>query len=256
MMRIAIAAIALCAAPVAFGADGELSLGTGINYTTGKYGESEKTSIVTIPILARYERDAWSFRATVPYLRISGPGTVIPGIGHAERHGGRGGTGTRTESGMGDSTVSASYTMYSGTTNRSGVGATGKLKLATGDEDRGLGTGSTDVSFQVDAFQEIERNTVFGVVGYTIFGDSSVVQLENVANVGIGASRRLDTGDSVGLAFDARQGATPAPAPQRELTAFWNHKLERNWRTQAYFLKGFARGSPDWGLGVNATVAF
>jgi hypothetical protein len=254
-MRLAIAAAALCAAPLAFGADGELSLGTGINYTTGKYGESEKTSIVTIPILARYERDAWSFRATVPYLRITGPGTVIPGVGHAERRG-RSAGGTRTESGMGDSTLSASYTMYSGTTNRSGVGLSGKLKLATGDEDRGLGTGSNDVSVQVDAFQEIERNTVFGVLGYTVFGDSSVVQLENVANVGVGASHRLDTGDSVGLAFDARQGATPAPAPQRELTAFWNHKLEGNWRTQAYFLKGFARGSPDWGLGINATVAF
>jgi hypothetical protein len=255
-MRIAIAAaLALCAAPLAFGAEGELSLGTGINYTTGKYGESESTSIVAIPILARYERDAWSFRATVPYLRVHGPGTVIPGVGRAERRG-RGDTGTRTESGMGDSTLSASYTMYSGSTNRSGIGATGKLKLATGDEDRGLGTGSNDVSVQVDAFQEIERNTVFGVIGYTFFGDSSAVQLENVANVGIGASHRLDTGDSVGLAFDARQGATPGPAPQRELTAFWNHKLERNWRTQAYFLKGFARGSPDWGLGINATVAF
>jgi hypothetical protein len=267
-MRLTLAVALLALARMAFAA-GEVSVGTGINYTTGTYGGSNSTSIVTIPVIARYEGDAWSFRATVPYLRISGPRAVIPGVGRVDNGNaiddllhltgsqrGRSQTDSRTVSGMGDSTLSATYTMYSGSASRSGVGLTGKVKLATGDEKQGLGTGSNDFSAQVDAFQQIDRNTLFGVIGYTIFGDSPIVEFQNVANIGVGASRRMDGGDSVGVAFDARQSGNPAPAPQRELTAFWTHKLEGNWRTQAYFLKGFANGSPDWGLGLNASVAF
>lgn len=264
-----ISGLALLAfAPMALAA-GEVSVGTGINYTTGTYGGSNSTSIVTIPVIARYEGDAWSFRATVPYLRINGPRAVIPGAGRIDNGNaiddllhltgsqrGRSQTDSRTVSGIGDSTLSATYTMYSGSVSRSGVGLTGKVKLATGDEAQGLGTGSNDFSFQVDGFQQMDRNTLFGVVGYTIFGDSPIVDLQNVPNVGVGVSHRMHGGDSVGLAFDARQGGNPSPAPLRELTAFWTHNLEGNWRTQAYFLKGFARGSPDWGLGLNATLAF
>jgi hypothetical protein len=146
--------------------------------------------------------------------------------------------------------------MYSGTANRSGIGLTGKLKLATGDENQGLGTGSSDVAFQVEAFQQIERNTVFGAIGYTVFGDSPIAQFRNVGNFGLGATHRTDGGDLLGIAFDVRQAGSPAPAPLRELTGFWTHRMDREWRTQAYVLKGFARGSPDWGAGVSAAYVF
>jgi len=230
----------------------EFSLGSGIHYSTGTYGESTKTQIVSIPLTARYETDAWTFKAVLPYLRISGDTDVVPGAGRVDRRRAR---DRHTVAGMGDSTLSATYTMY-GASSRSGLGLSGKLKLATGDENEGLGTGSNDVSFQAEAFQTVESNTVFGAVGYTVFGDSPLANFENVFNVGLGVTHRAPSGDSVGLTFDARQAGTPAPAPQRELTGFWSHKLDRSWRMQAYLLKGFARGSPDWGTGVSAAYVF
>lgn len=230
----------------------EFSVGSGIHYSTGTYGESSSTQIVSIPLTARYDMDAWTFKAVVPWLRISGDTDVVAGAGRVDRRRAR---DRRVVTGMGDSTVSATYMMY-GAGNRSGVGVGGKLKLASGDEQQGLGTGSNDVSFQVEGFQTLERNTLFGAVGYTLFGDSPIANFENVLNVGLGVSHRLATGDSVGLAFDARQAGTPAPAAQRELTGFWSHRLDRAWRMQAYLLKGFARGSPDWGTGVSAAYVF
>jgi hypothetical protein len=254
-MRKLLAVLALSLARTALAADGELALGTGLHYTTGTYGTSTTTSILTIPLTARYDREAWTFKAYVPYLEVNGDSNVIPGFGPVNGNGrGHRPAGEQTRaSGLGDSTVSATYNIYG---RQSGLGLTGKLKLATGDEHEGLGTGSNDVSFAVDAFQQIDRNTIFGVLGYTIFGDSPFGEPDNVVNMGVGASHRLDSGDSVGASLDLRQGGSPAPLPQRELTAFWNHRLDRSWRMQAYVLKGFADGSPDWGAGVSAAYAF
>lgn len=255
-MRKILALLALGLARTALAADGELALGSGLHYSTGTYGTSTSTQILTIPLTARYDTDRWTFKAYVPYLEVNGDAGVVPGFGPTG--GGRGSrpAGERTRaSGLGDSTVAATYNLY-GASSRSGLGLTGKLKLATGDEHEGLGTGSNDVSFLVDAFQQVDRNTIFGVVGYTVFGDSPLGHADNVASLGLGASHRLDAGDSVGVSLDLRQGGSPAPLPQRELTGFWTHRIDRAWRTQAYLLKGFAHGSPDWGGGVSAAYAF
>lgn len=255
-MRSAVAVLALCLAPTALAADPELNVGSGLHFSTGKYGGSTNTRILSIPLTAKYDTDVWTFKAVVPYLRITGESDVVPGIGRVDRGPRRARAGDRTTAaGLGDSTVSATYNVYAAG-SRSGVGLTGKLKLASGDENEGLGTGSNDLSFQVEGFQQVDRNTVFGAVGYTIFGDSPFAQFGNVANLGVGVSHRMPVGDTVGLAFDLRQGGNPAPAPQRELTGFWTHKIDRFWRTQAYLLKGFARGSPDWGTGVSAAYVF
>ena len=256
-MRKLLAVFALSLARTVLAADGELAVGTGVHYSTGTYGTSTTTQILTIPLTARYDTDAWTFKAYVPYLQVDGDATVVPGFGPTGGNGrGQRPAGQRTTaSGLGDSTVSATYNLY-GASSRSGLGLTGKLKLATGDEQQGLGTGSNDVSFFVDAYQQVDRNTIFGVVGYTVFGDSPFGHADNVASLGMGASHRLDSGDSVGVSLDLRQGGSPAPLPQRELTGFWNHRFTRAWRTQAYLLKGFANGSPDWGGGVSAAYAF
>lgn len=256
-MRSLFAVLALSLARAVLAADGELALGSGVHYSSGTYGTSTTTQILAIPFTARYDSDVWTFKAYVPYLEINGDASVVPGFGPVGGNGrGHRAAGQRTRaSGLGDSTVSATYNLY-GKTSRSGLGLTGKLKLASGDEQEGLGTGSNDLSFLVDAYQEVDRNTIFGVVGYTLFGDSPLGHADNVASIGAAVSRRLDSGDSIGVSLDLRQGGNPAPLPQRELTAFWSHRLDRAWRLQAYLLKGFANGSPDWGSGVSAAFAF
>ncbi|HWI39056.1 MAG TPA: transporter [Burkholderiales bacterium] len=254
-MRRLFAVLALSLARTALGADGELALGTGLHYTTGTYGTSTTTRILALPLTARYDREAWTFKAYVPYLEIDGDSNVIPGLGPVNGNGrGRRPAGQATRaSGLGDSTLSATYNVYG---RQSGIGLTGKVKLATGDEHEGLGTGGNDVSFAVDAFQQLARYTIFGVLGYTIFGDSPFGQLDNVANLGLGASLRVNSADSVGASLDLRQAGSPLPLEQRELTGFWTHRIDRAWRAQAYLLKGFADGSPDWGAGVSAAYTF
>src|SRR5438067_763779 len=92
--------------------------------------------------------------------------------------------------------------------------------LGTGAAFFCLGTGSTDESVQVDVYQTFERLTLFADIGYTFFGRSDFVQLDNALNYGVGASHKLTSTDSIGASLDGRQRVTPGGAEQRELTLF------------------------------------
>ena len=59
-----------------------LSLSGGMDFTTGNYGGSSATDIWYAPFTARYDYKKFSFRTTIPYLNLTGPGNVLgPGIG-------------------------------------------------------------------------------------------------------------------------------------------------------------------------------
>ncbi len=254
-MRIFLAVLALCCARAALAAEGEVTLGAGLDVSSGRYGGSRETRIVSLPFSAALRRERWTFKGMVPIIEISGASSVVPGLGNVDNANRRG--HGRTESsttGLGDSTVAATYAAFAGAT--SGIDLTGKLKLATGEVGKGLGSGSNDVSFQVDGWTTFERTTPFAGVGYTVFGDSPIVNLHNVWNATFGFSHRLDERDSAGVAIDLRQGAIPAPPPRRELFGFFSRKLDRAWKMQAYVLKGFASGSPSFGAGVAAAYSY
>ena len=107
-------AIGMGAASFSFGADGEFGLGTGVNYSAGKYGTGAETKILSVPFIARYDTDLWVFKLTVPYLRVTSPNNVIPGVGRFDTSGARRrrAAGTTTASGLGDTTASATYTAW------------------------------------------------------------------------------------------------------------------------------------------------
>src|SRR3954467_9024520 len=121
---------------LAFAEDGTFSLGTGLTYTSGDYGTSTTTKILSIPFTARYDLDRWTLKATIPYLRISGGSSVIPGLGTVPnsnpRGRGRGAAGTTTTttdstaSGWGDLVTSVTYNAYYDQASKLGLDVTGK----------------------------------------------------------------------------------------------------------------------------------
>ena len=256
-----------CAAALGIGAvsfswaadDSELRLGLGVDYSRGKYGSSTETTILSIPFTARYETGRWTYKATLPWLEVTGPSNFVPGFGHVDNSGKpkkRNFAGTTTESGIGDTVASVTYNAVYKEDLESGVDLTGRVKLPTADAAKGLGTGSTDFSGQTDVYRAFDRLTVFGDVGYYWFGHSDYVELKNAMNYGIGASQKMNDRDSLGLSLDGRQKASVGGAPQRELTLFWNRRMTPDTRFQAYVLFGLANGSPDFGVGATAAKSF
>src|SRR5258706_12852267 len=83
------------AQPASAADDGILRIGTGLDYSSGKYGGSEKTTILSIPVSARYARDRWALKASIPRPGIKGRGRAIPDIGAADPHATTTAPGTR-----------------------------------------------------------------------------------------------------------------------------------------------------------------
>jgi hypothetical protein len=238
-----------------------LTLGAGIHYSTGDYGTGRDTDILFVPVTARWDRDRLTVRVTVPWIEISGSGSVVPGLGTVPNpnptgRGRRGGGAADTSaSGLGDTTLAATWALLRNPAGY-GIDITGKAKVATADEDEGLGTGEHDFGVFAEGFRTIERTTWFAGIGHTWMGSSAQYPLRDVWSVNLGASYRIDERDSAGLAFDTRQAVTASSEPQRELMAFFQRRFDRRWSGQAYFLKGLSDGSPDWGAGVTAAYAF
>lgn len=259
-MRRLAAVLAACLAPAAAWAQGagEWEVGAGLHYSTGDYGASQDTEITSLAFTAQRETGPWRWKLTVPILEVTGPATVIPGIGNVGNGNARGRRGTATTrgtaTGLGDVVGAATYAFVA--RSDFALDGTARVKLPTADEDDGLGTGETDLGFQVDAYVTRDRLTPFLGIGYTFFGDPAGLQLDDAMNYSVGATYRLDARDSVGGSLDGRERVSPGSAEQRELVAYWTRRFSGPWRAQFYFLLGLADGSPDHGLGATAIYAF
>jgi len=238
--------------PASLAAPG-LSLTTGYDYSSGDYGDDIKTEISSVPFIAKYETERWTFKLTVPYVTIKGPGDVIPDIGQVNSQPVRRRT---TESGLGDTVASATYSFYPTFAQGLILDVTGKIKFATADEDKGLGTGENDYAVQVDAYKGFGKFTAIAGVGYRVYGDPSFGTLDNVFYGSLGGAYRLSPATSAGVIYDYRPKITDTGSEISEALAFVSHKLSEQWKAQAYLVKGFSDGSPDYGGGLMLGYSF
>lgn len=227
-----------------------ISVGTGFDYSRGDYGFAADTEVFSVPFNLSRESEHWLLRATVPWLTIRGPATVIGG-----GNGGAGRPDASEQSGLGDTYLSATYRMghvFAGWS----ADLSGRVKLPTADEARGLGTGEADYYAQADLRRTFGAVTPFGSVGYRVLGDSVRYQLRDGLYASGGAFYRASDATVVGVSLDWRERLEPAADHATEVTGFVTHDLSPRWQMIAYGLKGFTRGSPDIGAGAHLNYRF
>lgn len=246
------------------------SLGAGVDYSSGDYGSETTTKILSVPLSARYVAGGWTFKASLPWMRVDGDANVVPGLGSVvnTNPNGRGRGGgplpdpgdpvaaptTGTTSGIGDLRLSATYALP--LQGAWGVDLTGNVKVATADEDKGLGTGANDYGAAVDVYRSVgAATTLFAGVGYTVLGDSDYIEVDSVMNGNLGFSHK--TGEnSAGLMYDYREAVSAASDARSEVTGFYIIPTSESGKLQLYASKGLSDGSPDWGAGLNFIAGF
>ncbi|MGE5548340.1 MAG: hypothetical protein ACM33T_15650 [Solirubrobacterales bacterium] len=231
---------------------GAFSLSSGVTYSTGDYGESQRTNILYVPLTGKLELQDWVFKLTVPYISVTGPGNVVQGVGVVGAAGGR----RTTESGLGDVVAAVTKTVYEDSKRGTAIDVTGKIKFGTADADRGLGTGENDYSLAVEPSQQVGPVTLFATLGYKVVGDPEGTDLNNVAFGSLGGSTHVTPATTAGLVLDFQERSSPTSSPPRELTAFATSRLDDRWKGQAYLSRGLSDASPDWGGGLMASYAF
>ncbi len=272
MSRIVLASLLLIGVPIAH-AGNHFSVDSSANYSSGTYGSGITTDIWSAPFTAAYRSDRWTLTLSVPYVDIHGSGSVIPGTGPVDNSnplgrglgdllGGGSTSGSRTStaatsaSGFGDVVASAGYTLLSSSDRSFALDLGGKVKFATADVNKGLGTGENDYGVSLDTYKVMGRWTPFGGLGWMNYGSSPYIKLKNGMNANAGVNYRIESSDSVGVYYNYRQRIAAGGPTQSEVTAFWNHQLNDSLRVQSHALGGLTNGSPDWGVGASIDYSF
>jgi hypothetical protein len=254
---LALLALAAFAPLGAAQAAGTTSVSVGLDFASGEYGTTETTDTYTAPVTVKYANGPWLLRASVPFVHAEGTFSRDLGFEDPSEDTPTGVVqGKRSESGLGDLTVAAHYTLIDNPDGFS-LDLGGKAKIATADKDKTLITsGENDYSVQADVFRSLPEVALFATLGYTVKGEPAGVDFKNPFYASVGLSVPVASGHSVGAAWDYRQKVITAGDPISELTAFYSRRFDPHNRMQLYVVYGLSDGSPDFGGGVMLTHSY
>lgn len=239
--------------PLGCHANDGLTVSSGFDYSTGKYGAAQSTETLYVPLSAKYEFSDWTWRATIPYIESTGP-SAVSGSGADRVALDNGQTTRRKAAGLGDIVLAANRTVWARGPWLIDLGT--KFKIATADKNEGLGTGKNDYAIQAEVYRTLDSHTVFGTLGYKRMGDPDGLDLKDPFFTSLGWSIRMSQKTAIGLSYDYRQPITETGSPLREATGFMTHKLDQHWKVQTYLVAGFSQASPDLGAGIFVFYAY
>jgi hypothetical protein len=160
---------------------------TGIGRFSGDYDLPDDTNVDVLNFEGRRYFSRGEVRVSVPYLQVEGPADVrfvggqavgLPLQLVAD--------GTRRETGLGDIVLRGDYYLHRGTNSSPWVIGVLRIKLPTGDEDKGLSTGEIDVEAGVSYIRRIGNINWLADVGYTVVGSMPDYDLDDVVRIGGG----------------------------------------------------------------------
>ncbi len=135
------------------------------------------------------------------------------------------------------------------------VGLTAKLKLPTGDDGRGLGTGKADYYAQVDLNRTFGAITPFGTIGYCWMG-SGRYHLQDVAYASGGVLYTLLPGTSVGATVAWRDRLVESADRATEGSLLLSQHINEHWNINFSVMKGFTDASANYGAAAQLSHTF
>ncbi|MEO7773530.1 MAG: transporter [Steroidobacteraceae bacterium] len=171
--------------------DGSYSvlLSAGVGRFTGDYGQTEKTTLDVLSLNARWYFTRAEIQISLPYLSVDGDADVSFVDGQPVAVGGGSvAANQRSESGFGDVVLRGEYYLRSGTRTSPWIIGLIRLKLPTGDDARGLGSGATDVETGLGLIQRHGPINWLADVSYIFVGSAPALDAKNELRLGAGAS--------------------------------------------------------------------
>jgi hypothetical protein len=260
-----------------------LRLSTGINYSSGDYGELTDTKVISAPVSLKYKKGNFSIRVSVPFVQVDGPGSLIEtpdgsggggggqgrGRGRGGDSGGGGGSGSgpsgggeviddddanvrSKRSGIGDVVVATTYSFDLG----SGLylEPTAKVKIPTASTAKRLGTGEFDVTTSADLVKEVGPATVYIHGRRKFAGKPTGSNIRSTWGAGAGAS--ISTGDTVtlGADYDWQQSSLAGNQATSDLTGWASFRLNRKINLSLFGSKGLNSNSADFAGGMTISI--
>lgn len=227
-----------------------LSFSTGVDYSSGNYGTDETTEVISVPFAVRLTVDDWTFRASAPYLQVTGPADISD---DGESDGGSSGTVVRdgSETGVGDTTVSVERAFRRIGGSSVYVEVQARARLPSGDEKKGLGVGVVDYGVNTEVGISKRGGGLYISGGYRFLGEpDSGVDRQDGATAGVGGW--FPVGDRVRLGAFAnwREASIEGNDDPANAGAYVSYRASERLRVTFTASGGLSDASPDFIAGV------
>jgi hypothetical protein len=262
---LALAAAMLASAPA--NAETTVRFSSGVDYSSGKYGGSERTDVVVAPLSAKVSSGSWAIRATLPVISIRGPASAVviedagfggagaDGITTGTTSGGdvSAGTGARkTTTGLADLSLSGTYTFDNlFGQKRTYLDVIGRVRLPTGDEGKGLSLGVTDYGVAGELGYIGKDTGAYVLGGRRFLQDAKGLDRVDGWQAEVGGWFRASDRTVVGGSVDWRDASTRTGKDVSEASAYVSYKLTDAVRIGATASAGLTDGAADYGVGLN-----
>lgn len=246
------ASVAVITGAGAAHADTTWSVATGLDFSSGDYGGAEDTEVTSIPLTLRVVNGNWVFRASTSYLSVTGPADVADAD---DGGGGGGGVTTRigTERGMGDTNLSVAHTWRDLGGSDAYFETTARVRLPTGDEDKGLGVGATDYGLAGEI--GVSGSGGGASLGLTrrFLGDRTGVDRQDGWQVNASAWLRPQPRTTLGVFGYWREASIDGRDDPAQAGVFASHRITPEVRLSANLAGGLSDASADYTAGFRLT---
>jgi outer membrane putative beta-barrel porin/alpha-amylase len=220
-------------------------------YFSGDFGSDVNTQIAYFPLILTVQSRRNEFKATVPYLTVRSDQSISIVGGEVIPLGGP----PQTESGLGDAVLEEEYFFKEGTRRAPWLYAGVRIKLPTGDESKGLGTGTTDVGPGAGIMQPLgSRWTLLAEYRYVFRGDPSGADFQNTPWVSVGAQARVSKSSWLSLFYDRIDSVIAGRTPISDVSAGYDLRVSPAVKLRSALFKGLSDTAEDYGASLGFSV--
>lgn len=249
---------------VVYAADSLTTISIEGSYSEGDFGTDYTTKAYYIPVVATYKQRQFSTSITVPYIKLESEGSVTwTGGGlvpiSPSKPSDVGSISTKAydpfalpddntslptkTAGLGDIILNSGYTFL--LANKILLKTSAIVKLATADEDKGLGTGENDYSAQADLFTS-QGQTFFGAsLGYTLTGDTDLYKYNDVFYSTLSAGYTIKSGFHTGVSYYYRQALFDSVDDVHSVSPYLSYKVLDTLKIQLRYVRGLSDSTAD-----------
>ena len=203
------------------------------DYREGDFGTAVNNELYSLTPEFGYVSGSYDLSASIPFHHLSVSGGGL----------------SSSESGLGDAVLRGGKRLWRD--NKAEISLNGALtiKLATGDENKSLGTGGTDIGVSLSATRKRGAYAFTALAGYTQVGAPSGVSYDNVVSYGVGVNRSF-TRTNIFASLQGQNSAIPGGTAPLELDVGFFRMLSLDYVVIAHAFIGLSDGSPDDGMGI------
>ncbi len=253
------------------------------SYSRGDYGGDTTTSVLYLPFSVKRLFSFGELSVTVPFVTISS-NDLITFVG-GDRSGGGGsnsgsgssnsGSGSsgqadddeddddidddddefttkrtkKTESGLGDVTLSARYYLLDEQEWLPSINVTGRIKFPTANEKKGLGSGEFDEGLGVELAKSLTRDLILYLDGgYTFLGDPKGRNFRNQWNYDVGLGYYLTDNLRTSVFYEEFRAVVKGIPNPRDVYGDLNYRITKTIRVNVGGFVGLSESAADFGL--------